>query len=112
MDWCRKIDWAICGGESGGPPERRLVQKCSESWIYATPCGTERWGNCPNCNESGWEPKPEALAWVRSLRDQCQAAGVSFFLKQWGGPSPKSGGRLLDGQTWDQYPEPRAAVPA
>jgi protein gp37 len=22
--------------------------------------------------------------WVRSLRDQCQAAGVPFFLKSWG----------------------------
>jgi protein gp37 len=22
--------------------------------------------------------------WVRSLRDQCQAAGVPFFFKQWG----------------------------
>jgi len=25
--------------------------------------------------------------------------------KQWGGPRPKSGGRLLDGRTWDQFPE-------
>jgi hypothetical protein len=32
------------------------------------------------------------------------AAGVAFFFKQWGGPSPTAGGRLLGGRTWDQYP--------
>lgn len=42
---------------------------------------------------------------VRSLRDQCTAAGVPFFFKQWGGPTPKSGGRVLDRRTWDEYPE-------
>ena len=43
--------------------------------------------------------------WVRSIRDQCLAAGVAFFFKQWGGPRPKSRGRTLDGRTWDEYPE-------
>jgi protein gp37 len=43
-------------------------------------------------------------AWVRELRDNCQHDGVAFFFKQWGGKSPKSGGRLLDGQTYDEYP--------
>jgi protein gp37 len=36
----------------------------------------------------GGESGPNARAmhpdWARSLRDQCQAAGVPFFLKQWG----------------------------
>jgi len=49
--------------------------------------------------------KPQALEWVRSLRDQCVAAGVPFFFKQWGGPKPSSGGRLLDGRTWDEMPQ-------
>jgi protein gp37 len=44
-------------------------------------------------------------AWVRSLRDRCQDADVAFFHKQWGGRTPKAGGRSLDGQTWDQYPQ-------
>ena len=43
-------------------------------------------------------------AWVSELRDSCQAADVAFFFKQWGGRSPKTGGRLLDGRTWDEYP--------
>lgn len=41
--------------------------------------------------------------WVRSLRDQCVAAGVPYFLKQWGGPRP-GGEALLDGQVWHQFP--------
>lgn len=42
--------------------------------------------------------------WVRGLRDKCTAHGVAFFFKQWGGRTPKAGGRVLDGRTWDQIP--------
>lgn len=42
--------------------------------------------------------------WVRQLRDRSQDYGTAFFFKQWGGRSPKSGGRELDGRTWDEYP--------
>jgi len=30
---------------------------------------------------------------------------VAFFFKQWGGPRPKSAGRLLDGTLYDTIPE-------
>lgn len=97
-----KIDWVICGGESG--PGAR----------------------------------PMHPDWARSLRDQCQDAGVPFFFKQWGEYSVLQGereieafhpvmkkhpyrgmfegdsiaykvgkneaGRILDGRTWDEYP--------
>lgn len=108
------INWVVCGGESG--PGARSMH-------------------------------PE---WVRSLRDQCQAAGTAFFFKQWGEweafydrdmddpdwrnvPAEKPGvcrlnlagghgfhgkrlvycrrvgkkaaGRLLDGRTWDDFPD-------
>jgi protein gp37 len=43
-------------------------------------------------------------AWVMEIRDQCVAAGVSFFFKQWGGRSPKTGGRLLQGREWNEFP--------
>lgn len=43
-------------------------------------------------------------AWVRDIRDQCKAAGVLFFFKQWGGVRKKAAGRLLDGRTWDEMP--------
>jgi len=59
---------------------------------------------CSLCGGTGWRPKPQALAWVRDIRDQCVAAGVPFFFKQWGGPTSKSGGRLLDGRTWEEMP--------
>jgi protein gp37 len=54
--------------------------------------------------ESGLGYRPCNPEWVRDLRDRCQAAGVAFFHKQWGGRTPKAGGRLLDGKTWDEFP--------
>ena len=55
--------------------------------------------------ESGPDHRPVDPAWVRSMRDQCVATGVPFLFKQWGGRTSKSGGRELDGRTWDEYPE-------
>ncbi len=97
-----KVDWIICGGESG--PHARPLH-------------------------------PD---WVRSLRDQCAAAEVPFLFKQWGEyvewtgaessspswrfPHPdntpmvrvgkRAAGRLLDGATWTQYPQPPGALAA
>jgi protein gp37 len=34
--------------------------------------------------ESGPGARPMHPAWVRSIRDQCRAAGVAFLFKQWG----------------------------
>ncbi|KAB6714291.1 phage Gp37/Gp68 family protein [Roseobacter sp. TSBP12] len=34
--------------------------------------------------ESGRNARPMHPDWARSLRDQCEAAGVAFFFKQWG----------------------------
>ena len=56
--------------------------------------------------ESGAGHRPVALEWARSLRDRCGEAGIAFFWKQWGGYTPKAGGRLLDGRHWDEYPMP------
>ncbi|MBY9081021.1 phage Gp37/Gp68 family protein [Paenibacillus sp. HN-1] len=85
--------------------------------------------------ESGSKARPMHPDWARSLRDQCQAAGVPFLFKQWGEwkethslrcnePGIKgkpwvtfdpdtsvcrigkqAAGRELDGRTWDEYPE-------
>jgi protein gp37 len=57
--------------------------------------------------ESGFGHRPVQADWFRDLRDRCRAAQVSFFFKQWGGRYPKVGGRLLDGEIWDEYPMPR-----
>ncbi|MEI8195001.1 MAG: phage Gp37/Gp68 family protein [Phycisphaerae bacterium] len=104
--------------------------------------------------ESGPKARPMHPAWARRLRDQCIAAGVPFYFKQWGEYIPitplyqgrddsaengcgdlfqvdthgyiwrdqdgqpndprtylmervgkKFAGNLLDGRTWEQYPE-------
>jgi protein gp37 len=54
--------------------------------------------------ESGPGARPMEPAWVLDIRDQCQAVGVAFFFKQWGGLRPKSGGRDLDGREWNDFP--------
>lgn len=80
--------------------------------------------------ESGPRARPMDPDWVRSLRDQCIAAGVPFFFKQWGEWLPalqdgapdhpngqhinisdepdrvgkKAAGRLLDGREWNEFP--------
>jgi protein gp37 len=54
--------------------------------------------------ESGPERRRFDADWARSLRDQCLNARVAYFFKQHGGRTPKAGGRLLDGRTWDEFP--------
>ena len=54
--------------------------------------------------ESGPGCRPLDLAWVRNIRDRCASQDAAFFFKQVGGPTPKAGGRQLDGRTWDEYP--------
>lgn len=83
--------------------------------------------------ESGPGARPMCPEWARSIRDQCQAAGVRYFHKQNGEWSPHSAnwrdyedvpvgdgthhrmfhvgkraaGRLLDGREWNEMPEAR-----
>lgn len=60
-------------------------------WVIA---GGESGPGCRTCS-------PE---WIRELRDKCEDTDSAFFFKQWGGRTPKAGGRLLDGRTWDEFP--------
>ena len=59
--------------------------------------------------ESGPGARAMQAEWVVDIRDQCLAAGVPFFFKQWGGTRKKTTGRLLEGRTWDQMPTAVAA---
>lgn len=54
--------------------------------------------------ESGPGHRPMDPDWVRDIRDRCTDQGVAFFFKQWGGATPKAGGRVLDGRIWDETP--------
>ena len=60
--------------------------------------------------ESGPGARPVSEEWLLTLRDDCGAAAVPFFFKQWGGRHPKSGGRTLDGHTHDAYPAAASAA--
>jgi protein gp37 len=60
--------------------------------------------------ESGPGSRPCDQAWITSIRDRCIGAGVPFFFKQWGGRTPKAGGRDLEGRHWDQMPPGRSAA--
>jgi protein gp37 len=52
--------------------------------LHPEPCtlNPKKWVVCGG--ESGPGARPMHPDWPRSLRDQCQAAGVPFFFKQWG----------------------------
>lgn len=65
--------------------------------------------------ESGFNARPMKENWVLSLKNQCERYDVAFFFKQWGAwgrdgvkRNKKANGRLLLGETWDQFPTPHA----
>ena len=55
--------------------------------------------------ESGPKARPMHIDWVREIRDLCTEADVPFFFKQWGGRTPKSGGRKLDKIEHNAFPK-------
>lgn len=81
---------------------------CCSMCMRPEPSGID-W--CIVGGESGPGARPMNPDWARSLRDQCQSAGVPFLFKQWGGATPKSGGRELDGRTWDEFPAETTQAP-
>jgi protein gp37 len=54
--------------------------------------------------ESGPGHRRVREEWLTDLRDRCEAEGVAYFFKQWGGTRPKSGGRLLEGREYNAMP--------
>lgn len=54
--------------------------------------------------ESGPHHRPMERTWALELLDASRKSGTAFFLKQWGGRTPKARGRMLDGRTWDEMP--------
>ena len=67
--------------------------------------------------ESGPNARLMRPEWALAVRNQCEAFGVAFFFKQWGGwgadgirRAKKQNGRLLAGRTWDAYPEPTGVL--
>jgi protein gp37 len=145
-----RIDWAYGENEFTIPAGRRLQKRFIHALRgYCNDGGQTKidWVICGG--ESGPNARPMHPDWARSLRDQCVAARVPFFFKQWGewaaetaigatklqamtlkkmkvldgrlaGQAFHSGywedktvmlrvgkaraGRLLDGREWNEYP--------
>ena len=91
-----------CGMDSGGQnlftPRASRIQRPTA----ATDLSGISWAIVGG--ESGPNARIMNPNWARELRDVCVDQNVAFFFKQWGGVRPKSGGRLLDGATWDGFP--------
>jgi protein gp37 len=60
--------------------------------------------------ESGHGARPMKPEWAIDIRNQCVDAHVSFFFKQWRRRTTKTGGRLLEGKEWSQFPMPQAEL--
>lgn len=85
---------------------------------YATCCGCPRpvdvegvsWVIC-GTESDGWRPGKRVTnpAWIRSLRDQCIAAGVPFFLKQMNVDGKLVHDPELDGRQWSEVPDAHGA---
>jgi protein gp37 len=54
--------------------------------------------------ESGHGARPIRAEWIDGLRRECDAAGVAFFFKQWGGRSATAGGCDLGGAQVKAWP--------
>jgi protein gp37 len=90
------IHWVIGGGESGVHMAREHIAEERGMVRRAV---------------KGWDVREDRKPWARELRDQCTAAGVAFWWKQWGGTKPGSAGRDFDGRTWDEMPSHAGAMP-
>lgn len=84
----RLIHWsdpdAHCGGCSG------LLSPRHEPGCYMEPGPHHGIDWVIVGGESGRGARPMHPAWARSLRDQCEQAGVPFLFKQWGDWAPHS----------------------
>ena len=89
--------------------------------IHDNPADCPTWYDWCNCLKpagvivggmSGPKAQPMHPDWVRSIRDECAAAGVPFYFKQWSDAKDLSGARpyhpsgnpVLDGRTHRELP--------
>lgn len=90
------IHWVIGGGESGSHLSDPRI--CAKRGMVERNLDRSTW-------PYPWRPREDRIGWARLLRDLCADTGVAFWWKQFGGPTPKGGGRELDGRPWDGMPD-------
>jgi protein gp37 len=61
--------------------------------------------------ESGHGFRPVQKEWIMEIIQQCKKQNVKVFFKQWGGTRPKSGGRIINGRTYNEYPKIIKSIP-
>lgn len=61
--------------------------------------------------ESGFGFRPVKKEWITEIIRQCRKQKVKVFFKQWGGIRPKSGGRMINSRTYDEYPTVKKVMP-
>jgi protein gp37 len=88
------------------PAEVRFLSCEPLIGALAVGLGGVHWVICGG--ESGIGARPMEPQWPVDLRDACANAGVPFFFKQWGGRTPKSGGRRLEGEIHNEMPGEQA----
>ena len=94
------------------PMLSRIRLPAADTWWFALD-----WVICGG--ESGPNARPLHPAWATDLRDQCRAAGIPFFFKQWGEHRPtvsdagelshervgkSRAGAMLEGREWREFP--------
>ncbi|TLX82799.1 MAG: DUF5131 family protein, partial [Thaumarchaeota archaeon] len=60
--------------------------------------------------ESGPNYRPVKEEWIQEIIKQCEKQNVRIFFKQWGGFRPTSNGRVINGRTYDEFPEPQLQI--
>jgi protein gp37 len=110
----RGLGWVIAGGESGRNARpmhpdwaRKLRNQCAATGVpfhfkqwgaWAPVAGAEHW---QNRRETDWEIRGDGVCWT--LGDPCPDPldGSEVLVRRVG---KTAAGRVLDGQTWDQFP--------
>jgi protein gp37 len=128
-----ELDWVNYGNDLVYNPEHRewVESRRARAGFKTLKHGVIDWVICGG--ESGPQARVMDPNWARSLRNECEQAGVPFFFKQWGEWAPAGAfeitegsrfkhkpvdmngtlmyrvgkgmaGRLLDGKEWSEWP--------
>lgn len=84
----RRISYGISDGWLAGYPAVTRIEVTINSLTGAPKTGIPGLDWVIVGGESGPGARPTHPDWVRSIRDQCAAAGVAFHFKQWGEWAP------------------------